>query len=360
MADYKSKKSLYEQMRVAKAEGRVLPFLDNIISIREKNDKLYVGLLKEIAKIHRRDDKQLRDQVYKKTLEGLKIEELPEFLVKSTGKGKVIPLNSASSFRANLSILTRRRQLFDHSPELKLSNKLTGYEFCDLLGVRRPWTGDGLYKLENIPVKEKMVIKPLEEAGSRGVYLIFNSKKILDVKRTEFLDGWGDMEGEIIDDLEAGIIKKDKWMIEELILEKNLKPARDLKFYCFYGEVALVLEIQRFPSVRYCWWDSSGNSINTGKFHKKFFEGDGVTQEDVNFVEEMSKEIPTPFIRIDFLKSKNGLVFGEFTPRPGQYEQFNKNIDQFLGDCYLKAEGRLINDLYNGKQFSNFRKLENL
>src|SRR5699024_6527899 len=143
-------------------------------------------------------------------------------------------------------------------------------------------------------------------------------------------------------------------------LEKNLKPARDLKFYCFYGEVALVLEIQRFPSVRYCWWDSSGNSINTGKFHKKFFEGDGVTQEDVNFVEEMSKEIPTPFIRIDFLKSKNGLVFGEFTPRPGQYEQFNKNIDQFLGDCYLKAEGRLINDLYNGKQFSNFRKLENL
>lgn len=61
-------------------------------------------------------------------------------------------------------------------------------------------------------------------------------------------------------------------------------------------------------------------------------------------------------MRIDFLKSKNGMVFGEFTPRPGGYEQFNDEIDRWLGEYFLKAEGRLVIDLLNGKNFDYYKR----
>jgi hypothetical protein len=70
----------------------------------------------------------------------------------------------------------------------------------------------------------------------------------------------------------------------------------------------------------------------------------------------MSKEIPTPFIRIDFLKTEKELVFGEFTPKPGNYDEFDQSTNQWLGDYFLEAEGRLMADLLHGKQFTHYNK----
>jgi len=49
------------------------------------------------------------------------------------------------------------------------------------------------------------------------------------------------------------------------------------------------------------------------------------------------------------------MFFGEFTPKPGKYEQFNDDIDQCLGDYFLEAEARLVEDLLDSKPFDHFK-----
>lgn len=56
----------------------------------------------------------------------------------------------------------------------------------------------------------------------------------------------------------------------------NSRLARDLKFYGFYGKVALILEIVRFPERKYCWWTAHGERVRTGKYDKKLFEGEAL------------------------------------------------------------------------------------
>src|SRR5699024_12457653 len=73
-----------------------------------------------------------------------------------------------------------------------------------------------------------------------------------------------------------------------------------------------------------------------------------------------SSEIPVPFLRIDFLRGEDGLIFGEFTPKPGNYDEFDERTDQLLGDYFLDAEARLVDDLLNGKQFGAYKELSNL
>jgi hypothetical protein len=51
-------------------------------------------------------------------------------------------------------------------------------------------------------------------------------------------------------------------------------------------------------------------------------------------------------------------VFGEFAPKPGNYDEFDDETDQWLGDYYLQAEGRLTNDLINGKEFRHYKYIQ--
>ena len=132
-------------------------------------------------------------------------------------------------------------------------------------------------------------------------------------------------------------------------------PAPDLKFYCFYGRVGVVLEVERYPKSQYCWWSWEGARTETGKYSESLFDGAGFTQEHRALAERISAAMPLPFMRIDFLKAENRLLFGELTPRPGNFHAFNDETDRQLGDLYLEAEGRLMDDLLNGKGFPEFR-----
>lgn len=118
------------------------------------------------------------------------------------------------------------------------------------------------------------------------------------------------------------------------------------------------MEICRFPERKYCWWNGNLDTIETGRYEKQQFSGEGITREQINFVESLSDKIPSAFIRIDFLKSWQGLVFCEFAPTfPGGYHEFKDSIDQWLGTCFLDAEGRLMKDLLRGKQFEEFSEI---
>src|SRR5690625_8052239 len=102
-------------------------------------------------------------------------------------------------------------------------------------------------------------------------------------------------------------VEQDHWMIESIIYEnkKAKEAARDVKFYCFYGKVGLVLEIIRYPETRQCWWSASMERMVTGKYDESLFHGLGVTEEEMKMVQDLSAHIPAPFIRIDFLRSRS-------------------------------------------------------
>ena len=47
-------------------------------------------------------------------------------------------------------------------------------------------------------------------------------------------------------------------------------------------------------------------------------------------------------------------MFGEFTPKPGNYDEFDKETDQWMGDFFLEAEARLTYDLINQEAFTTY------
>src|SRR5699024_340527 len=134
-------------------------------------------------------------------------------------------------------------------------------------------------------------------------------------------------------------------------------PARDIKFYCFYGKVGLILEITRFPERNHCWWTVTGERVRTGKYDEDLFKGEGVSWEEIDLARNISLKIPAPFIRIDFLRSEKGLIFGEFAPKPGNYDEFDELTDKWMGDYFLEAQGRLMNDLLKGKVFQEYKEI---
>jgi hypothetical protein len=81
------------------------------------------------------------------------------------------------------------------------------------------------------------------------------------------------------------------------------------------------------------------------------FAGRGFTPEMLETAERISAEIPAPFLRIDFHSTGSELVFCEFTPTSGSIWSYGRETDQFLGECYLDAEARLLDDLLKGKSF---------
>ena len=207
------------------------------------------------------------------------------------------------------------------------------------------------------------MIKPVHGTGAKGCYLIYQDDYVVHVRDglvLRSIDELATHAAQLMRPAENSRAHpvSDKWMIEELVLEDpdNLTPGRDLKFYTFYGEVLMILEIVRNQGPnQYCYWSADGTRIDQpGSWDRQQFPGDGVTREQVAEVERISREIPSPFMRIDMLKGQNELVFGEFTPSTGEYELFNEEFDRILGEAWVRAESRLLQDMLRGKRFDAF------
>jgi hypothetical protein len=350
---------LLHSVKRAKEQGQMVEYMRRLIESKTSIQNAYREALFLSARHYQNEKQDVKAPIFQEALSGLHAEEVPEFIVREVDEKETISLKSIASFRANLSIRLRKKQFGTILPEWLLDQKKVAYRFMDSLHIDRPWVSDDTYTISTIPKKERIVIKPQDGAGSRGVYLVFTEGNILDVKRSKTLNSWESLIESMKEDLDSRSVKEDSWMIEELLLEDKdtFRPARDLKFYCFYGKVAIILEVQRFPELSYCWWTADGKQITTGKYDGDLFKGVGASEQEVQLAACISSEIPVPFIRIDFLKTSRGLVFGEFTPKPGNYDEFNRETDRWLGDEFLSAEERLISDLLNGKSFESFKNL---
>ncbi|MFC4025023.1 ATP-grasp fold amidoligase family protein [Oceanobacillus longus] len=352
--------SVWRMAKEQKDESKLVDLLDKIIQKKKRNDENYNHLLKSSARLFEKEKLEYKQYVYLKILSGLKVEDIPEFMIRSGLSEENISLKQASSYRASLNMRMRQNQLLGTLPEMLLDDKKMAYSFMNKLNIRIPRLSDQTYRLQDIPEKEGIVIKPVDGAGGRGVYLVYSNRDIIDIKNAKTLANWQLLRKSLERDITSGQVSTNEWFVEEFILENKQErtPARDLKFYCFYGKVSLILEIVRYPELKYCWWTTTGERVATGKYDYSSFKGIGVTRNEIEMAAAISAEIPAPFIRIDFLRSEDGLVFGEFTPKPGNYDDFDDETDKWLGDYFIEAQGRLENDLIDGKRFTHYKELK--
>lgn len=238
------------------------------------------------------------------------------------------------------------------TPEMLLDNKILGQEFIRQLGLRLPEVYQVDVPLAEIKPRPGVVIKPVRASGSKGVYSFKTCNEIYHLGENKELHSIEEFRLDAAQTLEK-IKRPDRWMCEELILNFDDELPNDLKMLTFYGRVAIVQEATRLPT-RVCYYDRAGNPISTGRYLNLQFEGTGVLPEYIDLAEKISQKIPMPFCRIDFLKAKDGPVFGEFTPKPGNFHQFDEKTDTFLGAEYIKARARLVADLLQGKVFQEY------
>lgn len=258
--------------------------------------------------------------------------------------GKKSPILGCVSFRQLMAMRSARSQMGGVCHEWKLNSKLRAVQFAQELEIPTP-EHFGTFAADELSEVSHRVLKPVTGAGSKGVFLMGDTEG-LDVFRAEVFPK-AELPGRMTE------VGSDRWISQELVSSSATEPmpARDLKFYCFYGEVALVLEVERFPERRYCWWDGDGKPVDTGKYTQSTFEGVGFDAEALKVAKTLSSAIPAPFCRIDLLKGHDRTVFGEITPRPGGFQDFDADMDFRLGKAFMRAEGRLQQDLLKGKSF---------
>lgn len=237
-------------------------------------------------------------------------------------------------------------------PARIINDKNNGKNFAASLGLKIPETLQYNVRLSEIRAQPGIVVKTTNGAGSKGVYSFLPDGRILHLGLNRSLNSYDAFRKDAEEYL-ATSGRADRWLVEELILNEVDEPPNDLKMLTFYGKVALVQEATRMPT-RVAYFDRDGRKIRTGRYLDIEFEGTGVLPEYIECAERVSRDIPLPFIRIDFLKAKEGPVFGEFTPRPGNFQDFNAATDAWLGRCYAEARGRLMADLLKGKRFVEY------
>lgn len=251
----------------------------------------------------------------------------------------------------------RKMKLTSHS--WALNRKTTAYRFVDALGVRRPRTEVARTSFERVSWQFPGVLKAESTTGGRGAYLIFAEDEIVHV-----LDGQRFSSKAEVAEHAHHLMSPDnprrlpnRWIMEELVLEDRDErvAARDVKFFCFYGEVLFVLEVIRNgKQSQYAFTRPDGSSVRPGGWDYTYFDSAGPTAEGLELATKISKQIPHPFMRIDMLKGEDELVFGEFTPRPGRFHEFSPEWDRRMGEAWARAEDRIQKDLLSGKHFESF------
>lgn len=270
-----------------------------------------------------------------------------------------LSMKRSISFRTKVHEMSEARYLGGVlRPTWKLDIKNSAYEFVDAIGARRPESDKQRYSFAEAPKRFPGVLKATRATGSRGCYLLFSEDHMVHIRDGRAFSS--------LDELAAHARKlmrsksnpvHDNWMWEEMILEDSRArvPARDLKFYAFYGEVVIMRETARVDGdLKVAFWDAE--SIQKEMGHEQHFDFDrvGFTADEAKLVSDISLQIPHPYARIDMLKGEGELVVGEFTPRPGNFDEFNDDWDRILGEAWVRAESRLMGDLLRGKSFKPF------
>ncbi|TVP86779.1 MAG: hypothetical protein EA344_03100 [Alkalicoccus sp.] len=348
-----------ETVRAARREGTLFELAADIASSKQQTGDYFREAMLEALRQASGEGEAAEDRMRHLLLSSFTASELPERFVRGIETRDVPSLEPVASFRGQLTSRVRRRQKGHQLPEWEVDDKQTALRFASELGLRVPVVLKEKTPLAELPLQAGTVVKPSSGAGGRGVYILRSESDILNVKTSGVLFSTSELKELMYEDLKKGRVAEDSWTVEKLYYAEDETggPARDIKCYTFYGKTVLILEITRSPETAYCWWTPEGERVNTGKYSESLMEGSGIRQEELEAAARLGGALPAPFCRFDFLRTTEGLVFGECTPKPGNYDQFNEKIDTALGEAFFDAEERLFQDLLNGVTYPHWRNL---
>lgn len=300
-------------------------------------------------------------ELYTESLQALGINDMTHLdlvTVARTLRMRTIP-NADSFWRAIVE--RRRKEQLGNVPEKRLGiNKERDEAFARRVGVTTVRTLHQGPFSTTPRTSSPTVLKPVKSSGSRGAFYV-SDKYLFSIADSRTVADWDELEQLARKQLRIKDLDDVKWQSQELVTLHE-KPAPDLKFYCFYGEIGAVLEAHRYPSPRYAYFDGLLRPINFRVDAKSGFsdmsetsisKGD-IDDRKVDIARRLSQEIPAPFMRIDFLGADEDLVFCEFSSAPGMSHLLMPEHDRRLGILYHEAELRLIDDLLAGKQFDHY------
>ena len=216
-----------------------------------------------------------------------------------------------------------------------LSDKYYAKSFAKSIGFNVAETYkvvDNIDEIENFN-KKTYVVKPSDLCDSCGVFLIKNNVNILDNKKYNVNDiknklksirkSIGNSKKYYMHDEMYGYIPPKKYIVEELLLDKNNNVPSDYKCYCFNGKVFLIALTynrkidengkQTFNSL---WLTRNWNPIPF-KMIKKNYKFNIIPKPKgldkmIEIVEKSSK-ILDRHCRIDVFLVNGKCYFGEFT-----------------------------------------------
>ena len=336
--------------------------LDKLLSEEENRKQEKRKLAKELFKSIKtfEGDSEARKRIYRKYQLFINASDITDNTLRGI-LSKGWRMDKIPSFRELITLDTCRRKASKTYSAWPLNNKPNAVKFVDMLKVERPKVYQESTTLDKLEIKEyPSIIKPLYASTSQGVVIALSTTKFKIVRNGAILESIDEVKQRLQRALDKKAVGKDVWQLEELIADVNdteVRPARDLKFYCFYGEVGQVLEVERARTAQYRTRYPDGSFAEGAEFKENLdFPVTDFTKEDVELAKRISREIPAPFVRIDFLKTDDRMLFCEFTPRPGQYGFYKTEFDAYMGHMYLAAEARLQKDLFEGKTFSMYKE----
>ncbi|HVK29333.1 MAG TPA: ATP-grasp fold amidoligase family protein [Nocardioides sp.] len=275
-------------------------------------------------------------------------------------RGQLIP---ADSFWRSIVARRRKKQL-GVLPEQYLGvDKAWDREFATAVGMPVAevlFAGGFTQALGHL--RPGTVLKPLRANESAGVFFVLGDGQVVSVATTERLGSVADIRAVAARQL-GGPPKDHRWRVQELVLGADGLPARDVKTYCFYGDVALIVEIRRFPRVEYAYFTADLQPVVPG--HKPLpafadpadttVDRGGLCPAKLAQARALSLELPVPFMRIDFHNAPDELVFCEFSSVPSRSDLWKPEYDALLGRLYHEAEVRLTADLLAGRRFDHWQ-----
>lgn len=237
----------------------------------------------------------------------------------------------------------------------KVNDKDAGCAFAASHGVRTPemfarYPDASSIDWDELPAE--FVLKTITGTGSRGVLPLVRDGETY----RDLLDGERALSrAEIVEYLDGHVANRA--VSRQLVVEELLRSpypqrpglALDVKVYCFYGVVGMVMlrcpgGSRNHDQMRARYFDPDGNDLGAVMAHVQV---DPALPEPLRWTElldaaqRLSAAIPAPFVRLDFYEQPDGIVFGEVTPSPGGKQTARRDIDLRLGELWEDAEARL-------------------
>lgn len=232
--------------------------------------------------------------------------------------------------------------------------------FAESLGLDTPRAYQVRVPLRELRLVPDCIVKPEGFSTSQGVFYVDGQLRPVSIRRQQT---YSDLkEALTLEFSNDNRFLDAEWITEEAIWWNEGELAHDFKVFAFYGEVALVLEIKRQVYKRgrpeFCYYSPDGRILNIGDESRRF-HGDGLPIGLLAQAESITREIPLPFVRVDFLCSQTHTYVGELTPLPGGVYagRLTDELDRELGDRYLDSQARLVADVLRGKKFDSYFKV---